>query len=132
MRNLMDERVNRYRLRTGAVLEQWGSFGDGTCGAFLVPSCIDGAGLAVVASSGEGWDHVSVSRKNRCPNWAEMEQVKRLFFEDNETAMQLHVPATDHINQMPTCLHLWRPLRGRIPRPPARLVGSERRTEDAG
>jgi hypothetical protein len=73
--------------------------------------------LRVVASNGMGWDHVSVSRIDRIPTWEEMEFVKRLFFEDNEIAMQLHVPASDHINIHPYCLHLWRPQNKEIPMP---------------
>lgn len=92
-------------------------------GAFFIPSPATGTTLKVIASVGEGWDHVSVSLPNRCPNWTEMERVKRLFFRDDETAMQLHVPPTDHINNHPFCLHLWRPLVGSIPRPPGILVG---------
>ena len=79
--------------------------------------------MFVVASFGAGWDHVSVSRKNRVPNWAEMEHVKRLFFEDDETAVQFHVPPSDHVNMHPYVLHLWRPQDVEIPRPPAVLVG---------
>jgi hypothetical protein len=79
--------------------------------------------LQVLATAGLGWDHVSVSLPFRCPTWDEMERVKRLFFRDDETAMQLHVPPADHVNHHPYCLHLWRPLRGAIPRPPAALVG---------
>ena len=53
-----------------------------------------------------------------------MEHVKRAFFKDDETAMQLHVPPSDHVNHHPHCLHLWRPNDGRdIPRPPAIFVG---------
>ena|SRR5215203_3202745 len=78
-----------------------------------------GASLLVVASSGMGWDHVSVSLKHRTPNWGEMEHVKRLFFLDSEVAMQLHVPPDDHISFHPYCLHLWRPQHQTIPRPPA-------------
>jgi hypothetical protein len=63
--------------------------GDGTCGAFKLPSPIDGQPLTVIASSGDGWDHTSISRKNRPPNWTEMEFIKRKFFKDDETAMQL-------------------------------------------
>jgi hypothetical protein len=88
----------------------------------MVPSPIDKAELHVVASAGEGWDHVSVSRANRCPNWPEMEHVKRLFFKDDETAMQLHVPPSEHISHCGTCLHLWRPHDVEIPRPPAIFV----------
>lgn len=65
--------------------------------------------LRCIASCGQGWDHVSVSLFNRCPTWAEMDQVKRLFFEDEEVAMQLHVNGKSKINLHPFVLHLWRP-----------------------
>lgn len=90
---------------------------------FWIPSPTDGARLRVVASAGEGWDHVSVSRDRRCPNWPEMDHVKRLLFHDDETAMQLHVPPKDHVSYHPFCLHLWRPHELAIPRPPAWMVG---------
>jgi hypothetical protein len=66
---------------------------------------------------------VSVSRANRCPNWPEMEFIASLFFKDHETAMQLHVPASDHVNNHPYCLHWWRPHNIPIPRPDAIMVG---------
>jgi len=80
--------------------------------------------VRVIATTHDGWDHVSVTvNADRCPTWAEMEAVKRTFFKDDETAMQLHVPPVDHINIHPYCLHLWRPNDGReIPRPPASLI----------
>jgi len=118
MRNL--NLLNPYRLD---AREFYGSIGDETCGAFVLPSKIDGQNLRVVASAGEGWDHVSVSCSNRCPNWMEMEQVKRLFFKDDEVAMQLHVPPSEHINHHPYCLHLWRPHDAPIPMPPDWMVG---------
>lgn len=65
--------------------------------------------LRVLAANGAGWDHVSVSRPDRCPTWDEMERIKRLFFKPDETAMQLHVPVSEHINHHPNCLHIWRP-----------------------
>jgi hypothetical protein len=107
----------------------YGTEGDATCGVFRIPSPIDRAGLAVVASCGDGWDHVSISRPNRPPNWAEMSRIYRLFFGDDETAMQLHVPSTEHINCHPNTLHLWRPQNARIPRPPGWMVGPIERTE---
>jgi hypothetical protein len=82
-----------------------------------------GSKLLVLASYGFGWDHISVSLKHRCPNWPEMEHVKRMFFLDHETVMQLHVPTEEHINNHPYCLHLWRPHNVEIPRPPALMVG---------
>jgi len=97
--------------------------GDETCGGFRLPSPIDGQPLTIIASSGDHWDHVSVSRSNRCPNWPEMEFVRRRFFRDDETVMQLHVPLSEHINAHPNCLHLWRPQLLEIPRPPRWMVG---------
>lgn len=77
----------------------------------------------IMCSSDCGWEHVSVSRKNRCPNWAEMSFIKEMFFRDDETAMQLHVPRSDHVNDHPYCLHLWRPTSQEIPRPHGWMVG---------
>jgi hypothetical protein len=120
MRDLRE--LDVYRQHGPAVIEFYGWEGDSRSGAFLMPSPIDRAPLVIVASSDMGWDHVSVSRKNRCPNWAEMEHVKRAFFRDDETAMQLHVPPSDHVNNH-NVLHLWRPLDQKIPRPPGIMVG---------
>jgi len=121
MRNL--NLLEQYRQRGPAILELYGWEGDEARGAFIVPSCIDRQMLVIVASGSGGWDHVSVSHKNRCPSWPEMEQIKRLFFEDHETAMQLHVPPDDHINNHPYVLHIWRPQQTEIPRPPSIMVG---------
>lgn len=121
MRNLNER--NAYRRQDAAVIRIYGSYGDRGNGVFEVPSKTDRRTLQVIASDLDGWDHVSVSRKKRIPNWIEMEQIKLLFFADDETAMQLHVPPTDHINHHPYCLHLWRPQAVEIPRPPADMVG---------
>jgi hypothetical protein len=116
--------LDGYRQRTPRILASYGSYGDEGNGVFDLPCPASGRTLLCVASNGDGWDHVSVSISNRCPNWAEMEHVKRAFFADDETAMQLHVPPADHVNHHPFCLHLWRPNDGReIPRPPAIFVG---------
>lgn len=121
MRNL--RQLDHFRDSSPEILSLYGWVGNDTCGAFTILSVVDRAAMRVVVSTGGGWDHVSVSRKNRCPNWPEMEQVKRLFFEDDETAMQLHVPASDHISFHPHCLHLWRPQNIDFPRPPSIMVG---------
>lgn len=78
--------------------------------------------LNVIACNGEGWDHVSVSRPDRIPTWDEMEKIKRMFFKEDETVMQLHVPPSRHINCHPHVLHLWRPHEGAIPLPPEWMV----------
>jgi hypothetical protein len=90
-------------------------------GAFTVKRDA-GSPLRVIASWDHGWDHVSVSLSNRCPNYDEMKMVKRIFFEDHEWAMELHAPISKHINIHPYCLHLWRPHSGDIPTPPEYLV----------
>jgi hypothetical protein len=121
MRNLRE--LDRFRLD---ARQTHGWSGDHTCGAFKLPSPIDGGSLTCIASCEEGWDHVSVSRANRCPNWIEMAAVKKAFFGDDETVMQLHVPVTEHINAHPHCLHLWRPQGIEIPRPPGWMVAPQR------
>ncbi len=90
-------------------------------GAFQIP--YQGRVLNIIASSGLGWDHVSVSLTNRCPNWREMSYVKDLFWNDDEVVMQLHVARKDHINMHPFCLHLWKPQDKEIPLPPNFMVG---------
>jgi hypothetical protein len=115
--------LDRYRMRGDAV-KYYGWDGDETCGAFALPSPIDGGMLCVIASGAEGtsWEHLSVSRKNRTPNWQEMEHVRKMFAEPTETWVQFHVPVTDHINIHPNCLHMWRLVDAELPRPPAILV----------
>lgn len=85
--------------------------------------------LFVIASDGGGWDHVSVSRPDRCPTWEEMAHVKALFFSEEEAAMQLHPPASEYVNNHPHCLHLWRPQAVEIPRPPEWMVGIKKAGE---
>lgn len=125
MRDLTRDTPARIRDRSQDTLKIYGSAGDGTCGRFWIQSPIDGAPMLVVASSGDicGWDHVSVSRKNRCPNWPEMCHAKDLFFAEEETVIQYHPPKSEYVNLHPFCLHLWRPTGHEFPRPPKELVG---------
>jgi hypothetical protein len=89
-------------------------------GAFLIP--FRGRGLAVIASNDGGWEHVSVSLKNRCPNWEEMCFIKSMFWDEKEYVMQLHPPKSKHLNIHQYCLHLWKPLNQEIPIPPIEFV----------
>ena len=100
---------------------------DGCNGLFVFRPCK--AELHVIASNGEGWpfggerwEHVSVSHQQRCPTWNEMAAVKDCFWGPTETVIQLHVPESEHINDHPYCLHLWRPMQTRIPLPPRGAV----------
>lgn len=121
MRSLHE--LDEYRDTSDDVRAFFGSIGGRKAGAFLVPAQVMGEQLRVIASSDAGWDHVSVSARNRCPSWEEMEQVKRMFFKPTEVAMQLHVPVTEHINCHVYTLHLWRPTFASIPKPPGWMVG---------
>ena len=120
MRNLYE--IDGYRIKDAQVVRTYGSTGDGGNGVFEVRSQHDGAPLLVVASNGGGWDHVSVSCGRRLPNYGDMVDVFKLFFKPDETAMQLHVPAAEHINCHPNCLHLWRPQLQAIPKPPRNMI----------
>ena len=77
----------------------------------------------VIASDGMGWEHVSVSRSDRCPTWEEMCQVKDLFWGDDDCVIQYHPPKRDYVNIHPHCLHLWRPVGIEIPQPDSIMVG---------
>jgi hypothetical protein len=109
-----------WRVRGEAVMRQYGGVGDATCGAFRVPCA--GVPLFVIASQADGWDHVSVSIKTRCPDWSEMQFVKRAFFKPDEWVMELHPPLERNISLHNYCLHLWRPQEVAIPLPPPYMV----------
>lgn len=58
--------LDAYRVNLSKL---YGSPGDSQNGAFKV--YVEGKSFFVIASSGEGWEHISVSPKNqkRCPTW---------------------------------------------------------------
>lgn len=96
---------------------------NGCNGAFMV-TLKRGQRLAVIASDGGGWEHVSVSRRDRCPLWDEMCAVKALFWDDGDCIVQFHPPRSEYVNNHPYCLHLWRVTDGReFPLPPGIMVG---------
>ena len=113
------EHIDKYRI-TASRLYSDSSYGMN--GAFVIPGP-HSMGLQVIVSDTRGWEHVSVSLKNRCPNWPEMCFIKDLFWDDNEIAMQLHPAKKDYVNNHEYCLHLWRPKKGKIPMPPSVMVG---------
>ena len=122
MKDLLLDYVSKYRRTDKAIIRYFGHIGDSENGAFEIPSPIDRASMRVVASSDGTWEHVSVSRKNRCPNWIEMDYVKRLFFNADEVVVQYHVAESDHINVHDYCLHLWRNTKEPFPLPPKEYV----------
>lgn len=98
-----------------------GDLGDEYNGMFRIK--IKGEKYAIVASNGDGWEHVSISHKNKIPSWKIMSTIKDMFFEDDEVVMQLHPKKEDYINMHPNCLHLWKPIGKEIPTPPTWMVG---------
>ena len=125
MRRNPTKKVERYRVTEGLLAT---SQADGANGAFVIPG--PQGTLQLIVSDGGDWEHVSVvsgdssqySSPGRCPTWSEMDYVKRIFWRDDERVMQLHVPRSSHINVHPNCLHLWKPLKADIPRPPEMFV----------
>lgn len=120
MRNAPNMKLEKFRIIRGVMAS---SISDGNNGAFVFPGrSVD---VTVIASDGGGWEHVSVSCHGRCPTWEEMCAVKEIFWRDDEAVMQLHPAKSEHINNHPFCLHLWKPCDGTstIPLPPSILVG---------
>ncbi len=112
-------RINEYRLRSGPFKSNPGDLH----GAFLIDFQ---SNVLKVISSGKtdpDFEHVSVSLKNRCPNWKEMCFIKDCFWGDDEVVMQLHPAKKDWVNNMNTCLHLWKPTTADIPLPQSIAVG---------
>ena len=93
---------------------------DGGCGIIHV----GGWEGSVIWSYDGGWDHVSVSPfKHRItPSWDDMCKIKEIFFNDDETVIQIHPAKTEYVNNMENCLHLWR-YQGEMPLPPSWMVG---------
>lgn len=89
--------------------------------ALLIPK--NGNKYFFVISDGLEWDHVSVSiaDKKRCPTWEEMTWAKNLFFDKDETVIQIHPAEKNYVNNHPYCLHLWR-YQGGMPTPPVAFV----------
>lgn len=117
----------KYRLKRGPM----GSTEAYGCnGVFVIPHYkISGYEINCIVSDGMGWQHVSVSlsstrrKVDRCPTWEEMCFVKSLFWDDEETVMQLHPPKSEYVNNHEYCLDLWKPDSIIIPLPESIMVG---------
>lgn len=87
---------------------------------------IEGERVKILASDGEGWEHVSVSLNDnpkRVPKYSIMCAVKQLFWGDDKWVVQFHPPASEYINNHGGCLHLWRCTNKEFPTPPSAMVG---------
>lgn len=94
---------------------------DGGCGIVNIGKGKNNAPTVIWSNSG-GWDHVSVSFRNRCPSWEEMCRVKKIFFNDDEACIEYHPAKDNYVNLHPYCLHMWKPQNIEIPTPPVLFV----------
>jgi hypothetical protein len=113
-----------YRLREGPLASDE-SYGNN--GAFVLPGLHGWKPLAIIASNGLGWEHVSVhaldaSGRECTPTWSEMCRAKDAFWDSEDIVMQLHPRRSEYINEHPHVLHLWRPVGQEIPQPPVACV----------
>jgi hypothetical protein len=104
MRNLHE--LDLHRDCSADTIRKFGGVGDAGCGVFRFRSCIDKAELLCMAAVSPDYDFVSVNRKNRTPNWPEMEQIRELFFKETEIVLQFHFPFKGLVR---TSLYMWHP-----------------------
>lgn len=80
---------------------------------------------SIIFSWGGEWEHVSVSpyKRSYTPTWEDMCKLKDMFFQEDETVVQYHPMKSEYVNNVPNCLHLWRPINEIMPIPPSIMVG---------
>ena len=89
MRPISEIKAN-YRLRIV-------SSGEDGFAAYINHPCYKPTAIAVIASWGGGWEHVSVSLARRCPTWEEMCMVKDIFW--GEEVRRPVPPAPQRVRQ---------------------------------
>lgn len=92
-------------------------------GCFTIP--IGYSKCKIVADARDDWDHVNVVVKfgrddsqYRIATKEEMIEIKEMFFEDSEPAIEIHPKKEDYVNIDEYMLHLWRPVNRVLPLPP--------------
>lgn len=115
MRN-HDEIKHNHRLMI--IQEGWDGFQ-----SFLVHPNYKPYQIAIIASWGGGWEHVSVSLRNRCPTWDEMCMIKDIFWGEEECVVEYHPPKSQYVKLHPYCLHLWKKIGTEFETPPKEFVG---------
>ena len=75
-----------------------------------------------IFSYGGKWEHLSVSRSNKTPDWNIMCKMKEIFWKDDEVCVEYHPRKIDYINLHKNCLHIWKPINEEIPTPPIYFV----------
>lgn len=97
-----------YRIINHPTMGSNRSFGNN--GAFKIP--LEDVTAFVIASDGEGWEHVSVHIVNDgvddIPIWEEMVNIKNMFWDDEDTVIQFHPKRSEYKNHNENVLHLWK------------------------
>lgn len=118
----LSSEIERYRCKEKPFVSEEGQ----AVGLFYIPYKSHKLMVIICHGGDTGWDHVSVSLKNRPPNWSEMCFVKKLFFDEEETVVQFHPKKSEYVNNHPHCLHLWRSTKAEHELPPFILTGIKR------
>lgn len=104
------------------------SMGKGRNGFFLISRLTHKGTTCFTIQSSDGnlWEHVSVSIPGlkRLPTWEEMDWIKTLFWDDDETVIQFHPKKSEH-RSIAEVLHLWKKCDHEYELPPRILVGPE-------
>lgn len=78
-------------------------------------------GYVMMGFCEEGWEHVSIAPQyqNKQPSWADMCEIKDIFWSKKEDVVQLHPRDTDYVHSISyrgqkreDIFHLWRPTAG--------------------
>ena len=112
------KKLDKYRIKEGP----WGTPVETPWGAFFIP-LQSNIMKVICAPMDSEWQHVSVSLRNRCPNWEEMSHIKSLFWAESDTVLQFHPKKSEYVNMHPYCLHLWKKRDVDHELPPSLLVG---------
>lgn len=95
---------------------------DGFHGIISMPTWIGN----LIVSKGGGWEHISVSPKKLriIPSWDDMCRLKDIFWNEDESVIEIHPAKNEYVNNMPNCLHLWRCYYKDMVLPPSCFVGT--------
>lgn len=77
----------------------------------------------VIFTSSLGWEHASISQRNKTPEWEIMCRIKDIFWSGEECCIEYHPKEEDYVNMHEHCLHIWKPIGIEIPMPPSIMVG---------
>ncbi|MCQ2801019.1 MAG: hypothetical protein MJ216_03635 [Bacilli bacterium] len=94
---------------------------DGFNGIYVDP--VERKNYFFVFSWGGGWEHLSVSQRNKTPSWDIMCRMKEIFWGDDEVCVEYHPKKEDYINLHPHCLHIWKEVGKEFATPPSIFVG---------